>query len=1186
MPKKIFRGRMVVVKKSQTVPRVRRILAGTLSTLAVIGLMGTVLTGIIQADSGSWAEGDMPVLTLGESSDGSGELTCSPDSIKYTAYYGESGNYLNTPREVTSPACVTANGLGKFANPNNYNGYTSFEFIQPNTSFAYRILDPSGRQKSLTPIPNQNRYVYFDLIGYTATNSIRIMDNFGAHGTFGKFGFGSGVQKTEMAYRFNTLPDRLVDAAGQPIGVRSRAFSNNGEWMVVQANQGLIRINTKTNEMLLFSNLTLTYDLGYAPWMRLTISDDGQAVVSTIEGEVRIHDLQGCQPAPINTQRSSSSPAGCKSRPVDAVFRAQVTNFISSFDLHFTDGGKSLDGKLVYGSGDNLQIRLYRHFTLTVADYRPPRTSYLALGDSFSSGEGAFEYEQGTDEDDPHNLCHLSKKSYPYLAANVLGLGEGQFHSVACSGAKMRHYDTEPQNLSNLDTQGLKDSWLPGIKVQRAYFDKAGKTDAVTISMIGNDIGFSNKLKRCLAVGDSCFRFREDRIAIVNEINNAYGTLIKLYGDIKKDSGRARVYVMGYPQLFSTEGECAYNAPLDGEERAMSRGMVSYLNAVIRTAASNAGVKYIDIEDAFAGRELCGTESPKVVNGLTRGNDAPSSNFGPLGNESFHPNGYGHQLMSQALLAQSDNLTLPMPAVPDAANAAQLPAIGSTVYRNFVDNVPSGGTLQRTVYVTIDTIGDVVIKGQPINIAVPLSLPLQLRDTFEFWFNSEPIYAGSLATDEIGNLQGSITVPEGLEPGFHTLHMYGHNIAGETIDVSQTVYVAASETDYDADGVANQDEACLVGESAGIDQDRDGIDDACDGEIDETPVDTVPPVVRGVPDREPNANGWYDADTAITWMSVDSAPSSGMPTQPALTAVSTEGEHEYTSEQSCDPAGNCSTGTYAVKLDKTAPVLGPFNWSRNPKPNDQTALLTVNAADVLSGVTEAEYFLGDTDPGRGHGATMAVNEDGTLRTTHGTDFPTGVYKVSVRAKDAAGNWSAPVSDYLVVYDPTGTRMTGRRTVRPSLTNGDVLPGLNGDGQDDIARFGLNVRYDSTGKVHRNSDFQFVYHTGTKCHRQAQAQNCHRFDLNATSIHWLTTQGTNASTGIFQGTANLVIDGTTTTVLFRLTGVDGERLDSAGSTPDSLSLHVYRANSDPNTVAPLYRVDSVVERGNIRIRVSD
>ncbi|HLZ14422.1 MAG TPA: hypothetical protein VKQ34_00345 [Candidatus Saccharimonadales bacterium] len=266
--------------------------------------------------------------------------------------------------------------------------------------------------------------------------------------------------------------------------------------------------------------------------------------------------------------------------------------------------------------------------------------------------------------------------------------------------------------------------------------------------------------------------------------------------------------------------------------------------------------------------------------------------------------------------------------------------------------------------------------------------------------------------------------------------------------------------------------------------------------------------------------------------------------------------------------------------DSTPPSLGAFSWSANPKSTFQTSTLTVPASDDSSGVAGGEYFIGDTDPGPGNGAPMQW-DGANLSTTFGTDFPTGVYKISVRAKDNAGNWSDPLSDYLVVYNPTGPRMTGKKSVVPSLANGDVLPGLTTNGQTDAATFGFSVRYDSQGNISSNSDLQFAYNTGTNCKNVKKAQNCHSLSLNASSIAWLITQGTNNSTGIFQGTATLTVDGVNSQVLFRVTGRDGTRLD--GVSPDQFGIGIFMPGANPNTDTPLYVVHTTdVTRGNIRI----
>jgi hypothetical protein len=293
-----------------------------------------------------------------------------------------------------------------------------------------------------------------------------------------------------------------------------------------------------------------------------------------------------------------------------------------------------------------------------------------------------------------------------------------------------------------------------------------------------------------------------------------------------------------------------------------------------------------------------------------------------------------------------------------------------------------------------------------------------------------------------------------------------------------------------------------------------------------------------------------------------------------------------------DNAGNWSQPVVTqlvVNADITSPILNTFSWSTNPKSVSQSSVLTVPATDEPGGsdLATGEYFLGDTDPGQGNGATMTLsnlrndNQSADLTTTFGTDFPTGVYKVSVRAQDNAGNWSSVTSDYLVVYNPDGPRMTGKKTIVPSLVSGDILPGLISSSQTDKAKFAFNVKYNNQGQINPNSDLQFSYSTGTKCNKPAQAQNCHNLSLNATTIAWLTTQGTNNSTGVFQGTATMTVDGTATQVVFRVTGRDGERLNPTAT--DQFQIQIFPQGANPATDTPLYRVNAGdIARGNVKV----
>ena len=175
------------------------------------------------------------------------------------------------------------------------------------------------------------------------------------------------------------------------------------------------------------------------------------------------------------------------------------------------------------------------------------------------------------------------------------------------------------------------------------------------------------------------------------------------------------------------------------------------------------------------------------------------------------------------------------------------------------------------------------------------------------------------------------------------------------------------------------------------------------------PDDEVSPVVTAVPDREPDhigglsVNGvpsevWYNAPVTIDWQSVDPQPSSGRPTDPPNTVVEAEGENVvYESDPSCDPAGNCATGTTTISLDRTPPVI----TCPSPLPvfaagGEALFVLDIRRSDNLSGLGEQTLHFADTS---------SVGEKSVVDTV----------------SDNAGNQTTAGCSYRVEYDFSGFR---------------------------------------------------------------------------------------------------------------------------------------------------------------------
>ncbi|HZC52732.1 MAG TPA: hypothetical protein VE441_09575, partial [Mycobacterium sp.] len=113
---------------------------------------------------------------------------------------------------------------------------------------------------------------------------------------------------------------------------------------------------------------------------------------------------------------------------------------------------------------------------------------------------------------------------------------------------------------------------------------------------------------------------------------------------------------------------------------------------------------------------------------------------------------------------------------------------------------------------------------------------------------------------------------------------------------------------------------------------------------------------------------------------------------------------------------------YAINLivDKTAPVLG--TPTATPNPTNGAATITVTAPlTEATGLGSAEFWLGTTDPGVGHGTVVSVSASNgqaiVIIPTAG--IASGVQRINIRVQDTAGNWSNAVNTSVTVSRPNG-----------------------------------------------------------------------------------------------------------------------------------------------------------------------
>ncbi len=220
--------------------------------------------------------------------------------------------------------------------------------------------------------------------------------------------------------------------------------------------------------------------------------------------------------------------------------------------------------------------------------------SYVALGDSYSSGVGTRSYiDDGTS-------CQRSNYAYPKLVAAQKGYA---LNFKACSGATV-------STVTNTQLSALTST-----------------TKYVTISVGGNDAGFSSVITECAQPGwmSDCNGAIDDAQYYIN--STLPSRLSTLYSSIRSRSPYAVVVVVGYPRVFNGE-DCNAGTWFSPSEETRLNATADLLNSKLSAAASARGFKWANPTSRFVGHAVC--DDVEWINGLSN----PVS-------ESYHPNRTG-----------------------------------------------------------------------------------------------------------------------------------------------------------------------------------------------------------------------------------------------------------------------------------------------------------------------------------------------------------------------------------------------------------------------------------------------------------------------------------------------------------------------------------------------------------------
>ena len=609
----------------------------------------------------------------------------------------------------------------------------------------------------------------------------------------------------QARYLFNADTPTYVldDIAGQIVPVGALNVSNNGKWVVFEVKGlGFARMNLINGDLIRIAPSGPLYGIGMDPTAEMAISNDGNTVaVMGINAGISLISVKTSCGEPLTGRleaRFASAEKYCYESYIDT--NQFIPHFFFGSHPTFDDGG----GQLVFYAASHNQG--HRKVMLRADKYeKGARLQYLALGDSFNSGEGESDdtfYLMGTNTST--EKCHTSKRSYPYLLAEMIPLSFASVKSVACSGARIgdiygvdKFYKGQGDRLAGLGVTDLIASqrdaitlFVPGRIYQHSFVSEY-EPQVITVGIGGNDAGFMGKLKTCAMPGRCEWASSASALAgTASEIKGLFVQLVALYNELRKNSPYSKIYAVGYPQSINPDGPCDPLTALllDRDERVFMMQGVVYMNQVIRAAAYEAGITYIDIENSLKGHELCSGSFQPALNGLKMGDDIALIEKLPLlkilGNESFHPTPYGHQLIAQYIHARYQDIrtfscylscgeltsvVMPSPYWPQQIQPDMLP-------REY-PFLPS----------------DWVVREEPTTITLP-SGSIAPGSSVRVELHSIPLELGSVVADESGGMTKTITLPEGVVEGYHTIHLYGTTYSGQPVDIYYTVRVEKKAT--------------------------------------------------------------------------------------------------------------------------------------------------------------------------------------------------------------------------------------------------------------------------------------------------------------------------------------------------------------------------------------------------------
>ncbi|MFE6104356.1 SGNH/GDSL hydrolase family protein [Streptomyces laurentii] len=254
------------------------------------------------------------------------------------------------------------------------------------------------------------------------------------------------------------------------------------------------------------------------------------------------------------------------------------------------------------------------------ATHRPHRTDYVALGDSYASAPLV--------PDQVDAFCLRSSNNYPSWVARP---SAARLTDVTCSGATTTAM-TAPQGTAAPQLDAVN-----------------RRTDLVTLTIGGNDIGFSTVLGTCarLSASDPAGAPCRAHLTgsgtdqVTESIAATAPKVAEVIRGIHRRAPHAKIVVVGYPDLFPEDGVgcTSPSVPLAAGDFAYLRDKEKELNSMLARQARRGGARYVDTYTPTIGHDLCAPAGERWIEPFV-----PQGPAAPL-----HPNAQGERAMAAAV---------------------------------------------------------------------------------------------------------------------------------------------------------------------------------------------------------------------------------------------------------------------------------------------------------------------------------------------------------------------------------------------------------------------------------------------------------------------------------------------------------------------------------------------------------